>query len=56
MPQLGAGELLIILVIISLVFGAGKLPHVARDLTHELREIRTATASEPEAPTPQERY
>ena len=48
MPQLGAPELLIILVIILFVFGAGKLPHVARDLARGIREFRTATESEAE--------
>ena len=32
LPSLGAPELLIVLVIILLIFGAGKLPEIARGL------------------------
>jgi len=40
MPHLGVPELLIILVIIVLVFGVGKLPQVAEALGQGIREFR----------------
>jgi len=43
MPALGAPELIIILVIIVLIFGVGKLPEVGSALGKGLREFRTAT-------------
>ena len=46
MPALGAPELIIILVIIILIFGVGKLPEVGSALGKGLREFRSATDSE----------
>ena len=46
MPQLGIPELLIILVIIIIVFGVGKLPQIGGALGKGIREFRQAT-SEP---------
>ena len=43
MPALGAPELIIILVIIILLFGVGKLPEVGSALGKGLREFRSAT-------------
>jgi sec-independent protein translocase protein TatA len=40
MPDLGVGELLIILLIILLVFGGAKLPKLARSLGEAQREFR----------------
>ena len=45
MPSIGIQELAIILVIILVIFGAGKLPDVMRDLGAGVREMR-ATAQE----------
>ena len=42
MPQLGAPELIIILVIIILIFGVGKLPEVGQALGKGIREFRGA--------------
>jgi sec-independent protein translocase protein TatA len=42
MPQLGAPELIIILVIIVLIFGVGKLPEVGQALGKGIREFRGA--------------
>lgn len=44
MPNLGAPELLIILCIALLLFGASRLPKVARGLGEAVRELRQATA------------
>lgn len=63
MPTLGAPELIIILVIIVLIFGAGKLPEVGQALGKGIREFRGATdgaeddesaapAAKPVAPAP----
>lgn len=42
MPALGAPELIIILVIIILIFGVGKLPEVGQALGKGIREFRGA--------------
>ena len=44
----GPTELIIVLVIILFLFGAGKLPEVGGALGRSIREFRTA-AGEPEA-------
>jgi sec-independent protein translocase protein TatA len=49
MPALGAPELIIILVIIVLIFGVGKLPEVGSALGKGIREFRSATDDEKEA-------
>ena len=43
MPTLGPLELAIILVIIVLIFGAGKLPELGGALGRTFREFRSAT-------------
>ncbi|TKJ29787.1 MAG: twin-arginine translocase TatA/TatE family subunit [Chloroflexi bacterium B3_Chlor] len=43
MPSLGVPELLIVLVIILLVFGAGKLPEIARGLGKAVGDFRRAS-------------
>jgi sec-independent protein translocase protein TatA len=43
MPSLGVPELLIILVIIVLVFGVGKLPQIGKALGQGIREFREGT-------------
>jgi sec-independent protein translocase protein TatA len=53
MPTLGAPELIIILVIIVLIFGVGKLPEVGQALGKGIREFRgAADGSEDESPQP----
>ena len=46
-PRLGLPELLIILVIVILIFGVGRLPEVGSAIGKSLREFRKASA-EPE--------
>ncbi len=41
--SIGAGQLLIILVIILVLFGAGKLPQVMSDLGKGLKSFREGT-------------
>ncbi|MEA3346399.1 MAG: twin-arginine translocase TatA/TatE family subunit [Chloroflexota bacterium] len=60
MPQLGVPELLIILVIIIIIFGVGKLPQIGGALGQGIREFREAThqgieeEAESEEPSPPE--
>ena len=43
MPHLGVPELLIILLIIVLVFGVGKLPQIGKAVGQGIREFREGT-------------
>ena len=52
MPTLGAPELIIILVIIILIFGVGKLPEVGQALGKGIREFRGAADAEDEEEAP----
>lgn len=53
MPNLGGPELIILLVIILIVFGAGKLPEVFRSLGHGVREFKSAQ-NEPDSAGPKD--
>ena len=59
MPHLGLPELLIILVIVVVIFGAGKLPQIGGAIGQSIREFRTATKSpddeEEDKPAPRRR-
>ncbi|HZU04648.1 MAG TPA: twin-arginine translocase TatA/TatE family subunit [Chloroflexota bacterium] len=46
-PHLGPMELIIILVIALMIFGAGKLPEVGSALGRGIREFKKATQEEP---------
>jgi len=46
MREIGVPELLIILVIVLLIFGAGKLPEVGRSMGQAIRESRKASRGE----------
>ncbi|MFN8635458.1 MAG: twin-arginine translocase TatA/TatE family subunit [Chloroflexota bacterium] len=50
MPTLGAPELIIILVIIILIFGVGKLPEVGQALGKGIREFRGAADANDDEP------
>jgi sec-independent protein translocase protein TatA len=43
LPSIGIPELLILLVIILIVFGAGKVPDIARGLGQAIGDLRRAT-------------
>jgi TatA/E family protein of Tat protein translocase len=45
MADLGWQELVIILVIVMIIFGAGKLPEVAKSLGQGVKEFRSAAQS-----------
>ena len=49
MPQLGVPELIIILVIVLILFGAGKLAEVGGALGRGIREFRKASREVEEA-------
>ncbi|HLI27015.1 MAG TPA: twin-arginine translocase TatA/TatE family subunit [Chloroflexota bacterium] len=51
-PQLGPMELVVILVIALMIFGAGKLPEVGSALGRSIKEFKKATADEPPAIPP----
>ena len=53
MPNLGPFELIIILVIIVIIFGVGKLPQIGGALGRGINEFRTAT-QQPEEDTESE--
>jgi sec-independent protein translocase protein TatA len=48
--SLGATEMLVLLGIVLIVFGAGKLPSVMGDLAKEVRNFKAGLKHEPEAP------
>lgn len=43
LPSIGLPELLILLVIILIIFGAGKLPEIARGLGQAIGDFRSAS-------------
>ena len=45
LPNWGWGEWLLVLVIILIIFGVGRLPEVGGALGKAIREFRTATKS-----------
>ena len=50
MPTIGFWELVLILLIILLVFGAAKLPEIGRALGKALKEFKSATKDSSEKP------
>ncbi|WP_286207021.1 twin-arginine translocase TatA/TatE family subunit [Thermomicrobium sp. CFH 73360] len=49
MPNIGWQELLIVLFIVVIIFGAGKLPEIGRGLGQSIREFRQAAREAQEA-------
>lgn len=47
---LGMGELVVIFLIILVVFGAGKLPKIAKDIGSGIREFKKSMSGESEEP------
>jgi len=56
LPNLGLPELLIILVIIIIIFGVGKLPELGGALGKSIREFRQASAGMEEEEEPKEEH
>jgi|YelNatPaOPRAMG01_1025707.scaffolds.fasta_scaffold101847_3 sec-independent protein translocase protein TatA len=52
MPNLGAPELVLILLIVIIVFGAGRLPEIGSALGKGIRDFKKGLQDEPEAPKP----
>ena len=55
MPDVGPMELIVVLVVVLIVFGPGKLPDVGRSIGGSIREFRHAVrgdSEEPEADEP----
>ena len=46
MPNLGGAELIIILVIVLLIFGVGRIARVGRELGTGIREFRKGLSSD----------
>lgn len=51
MPTLGAPELILVLVIVLVVFGAGKLPQIGNALGRSIREFRETSEGKTTDPT-----
>jgi sec-independent protein translocase protein TatA len=51
MPAFGVWELVVILVIVVVIFGAGRLSDVGGALGKGIREFRKATTEDPAAPS-----
>jgi sec-independent protein translocase protein TatA len=49
MPNLGTTELIIILVIVILIFGVGKLPEVGKGMGQSIHDFRAAVVEDVEA-------
>ncbi len=50
---IGMPELIIILVIILIIFGAGKLPEIGAGMGKAIKNFKGATSSEPEEKEPE---
>lgn len=49
MPQIGPMELIVILAILLLLFGAKKLPELARSIGSSAKELKSAMRDEPKS-------
>ena len=50
MGRLGMGELVVILIIVLIIFGAGKLPQIGESLGKAIHGFKKASAGEDEKP------
>jgi sec-independent protein translocase protein TatA len=55
MPNVGFPELILILAVVLLVFGPGKLPEIGKAVGRSLREFREASSSITESQAPAKR-
>jgi sec-independent protein translocase protein TatA len=51
LPKLGMGELVIILLIVVILFGANKLPQLGKGLGEGIRSFKKSFGGEDEKPT-----
>lgn len=52
MPNVGPFELILILAVVLLVFGPGKLPEIGKAVGNSFREFKEATSGTPSTPAP----
>ena len=57
MPNIGTGEIILLLLLALLLFGAKRLPEIGRSLGHGMREFKDSVTGktppeQPELPTP----
>lgn len=50
MPKIGATELIIILVIVLIIFGVGKLPQIGGAMGKAIKSFKQESKGEPEVP------
>jgi sec-independent protein translocase protein TatA len=50
MPNVGFPELILILAVVLLVFGPGKLPEIGKAVGNSFREFKDATSGSPSSP------
>ena len=50
MPNVGPFELILILAVVLLVFGPGKLPEIGKAVGNSFREVKDATSGTSSAP------
>jgi sec-independent protein translocase protein TatA len=60
MPNIGTGEIILLLLLALLLFGAKRLPEIGRSLGSGMREFKDSVTGkpardEPELPEPRER-
>lgn len=54
MPSLGWQELVIVLIIVVIIFGAGKLPEIGGALGKSIKEFKSASSDENAGSLPKE--
>ena len=52
MPSIGPMELIVVLAVVLIIFGVGRLPEVGGALGKGIREFRRAQNEEPSEPKP----
>jgi sec-independent protein translocase protein TatA len=54
MPNIGPTELIIVLVIVLIIFGVGRLPEIGGAIGKSIREFREASKGDKKTETPKE--
>jgi sec-independent protein translocase protein TatA len=54
MPNIGPGEIVILVVILLLVFGSRRLPEIGRSLGKGMREFKDSVTGKDEEPEPKD--
>ena len=53
MPNIGAGEIIIVLVVVLLIFGPKRLPDLGRSLGRGMREFKDSVTGKDDDDTPE---